>query len=312
MPVRDLSVRIKRKNDLSLRLLEIFGAMMVNQTTTDTAAELGISQPAVSAAIKQLEGQLGFPLFDRHKRRLVPTDEARSLFREVEPIFAHLRSVENHVRGLQSASEGTLRMMATPPLGHTLVPGLLRQFLEHRPGVTVKYDVRRMEHVIEAVEIGSADVGLVIGLDDHPAVAVEILRQLPMVALLPQGHALAGQDEITPADCLAHGFIGIEPGSRLGTMLRAAFDDAGVAYLPRVEARYCHTCAVLSNAGIGIAIVDHYTAEFLRDSRVVRRPFAPSMLVNANLLTRKSVKPSILVRALIADIRSHQMPGSNT
>ena len=60
-------MKIARRNDLSLRLLEIFGTLMLRQTTVAAAEELGISQPSVSTAIKQLEEQLGFELFEREK-----------------------------------------------------------------------------------------------------------------------------------------------------------------------------------------------------------------------------------------------------
>jgi len=60
-------MKIARRNDLSLRLLEVFGTLMLCRTTTAAAEELGISQPSVSIAIKQLEGQLGFALFERAK-----------------------------------------------------------------------------------------------------------------------------------------------------------------------------------------------------------------------------------------------------
>lgn len=65
-------MRIDRKNDLNLRLLEIFGVALRNQTTVAATEELGISQPAVSNAVKALEKQVGFVLFERTNRGLVP------------------------------------------------------------------------------------------------------------------------------------------------------------------------------------------------------------------------------------------------
>ncbi len=95
-------MKIERKNDLSLRLLEIFDAVMRRRTTVDAAADLGISQPAVSNAIKALEKQLGLVLFERTRRQLLPTEESRRLLREIEPLFGMLRNVEEEVRDLQS------------------------------------------------------------------------------------------------------------------------------------------------------------------------------------------------------------------
>lgn len=292
-------MRIARKNDLSVRLLEIFGAVMLHQTTVDAAMELGISQPAVSLAIKQLETQIGFPLFDRRNQRLQPTEEARSLFSQIEPILLQLRSVESHIQDLRKGTAGKLRIVTTPPLGHSVAPRVLRQFLADRPDVSVQYDVRRMDHVIQEVEVGSADIGMALALESHPAVHVEPLSADLMVALVPADHPLAQAQVITPEDCAEHGHIGLDQASRLGMLLRGAFNAAGVPYLPRVIVRYCHTSAVLANAGIGVAIVDRYTADFMAGSGLVARAFEPDITVGACLLTRRDRPPQRLADSFI-------------
>lgn len=292
-------MRVTRKNDLSLRLLEVFGAVMLHRTTVDAAEDLGVSQPAVSLSIKQLEKQLGFTLFERRSQRLQPTEEARSLFGRVEPILLQLRSVETHVQDLRNGTAGNLRIMATPPLGHSVIPKVLRSYLADRPGVTVEYDVRRMEHVIEEVEVGSADLGLVLGLENHQAVDVRVLRSERMVALVPEDHPLAHADIITPSDCVSHGHIGLDQVSRLGVLLRYAFQAHGVPYQPRVVVRYCHTSAVLGSVGMGVSIVDHFTAMSMADHGLVIRPFLPEIRVGACLLTRPNTPLSRLASGMV-------------
>ncbi|MDB6454195.1 helix-turn-helix domain-containing protein [Falsirhodobacter sp. 20TX0035] len=81
--------------EISLRLLEIFAAMMRSSTTTEAAKILHISQPAVSAGLRQLEANLGLRLFERRSRRLDPTNDAHTLYKEISPLFgrcAGLRS----------------------------------------------------------------------------------------------------------------------------------------------------------------------------------------------------------------------------
>lgn len=290
-------MKIARRNDLSLRLLEVFGTLMQHQTTVAAAQELGISQSSVSTAIKQLERQLGFALFERCKTRMVPTDDARSLYHEIEPLFAQLRSVESRVRDLRGGSVGKLRIMATPPLGHSVVPGAFLSFLKERPGVTVQYDVRRMENVIDAVAIGAADIGLCLGLEDHPGVTVQRLRTDRMVALMPADHPLAALSVIGPRDVGSTGLIGLDPASRLGQLLKNAFESAGVPYTPQVLVRYCHTAAVLAHSGGGVAVVDKYTAAFLPNMDLVVRPFDPPIPISACMLTRPGRPQSILAEA---------------
>lgn len=292
-------MRVSRKNDLSLRLLEIFGAVMLRRTTMDAAADLGISQPAVSLAIKQLEAQLDFSLFHRRNQRLHPTEEARSLFSRIEPIILQLRQVEGHVRELRAGTTGNLRIMATPPLGHSVIPVVLRNFLAERPEVTISYDIRRMEHVIEEVEVGSADVGLVLGLDRHQAVKVDVLRTDRMMALVPTGHPLASEETVTPRHCAEYGIIGLDQVSRLGMLLRYAFDSEEVPYQPRVVVRYCHTSAILASAGIGVSVVDNFTARFMTNRDLVAKPFLPEITVGTCILTQQNAQPSRLLSAFI-------------
>lgn len=290
-------MKITRRNDLSLRLLEVFGTLMQHQTTVASAEHLGISQASVSTAIKQLERQLGFALFERDKKRMVPTNDARSLFQEIEPLFEQLRSVESRVRDLRGGSVGKLRLMATPPLGHSVVPGALFRFLKDRPGVTVQYDVRRMENVIDAVAIGAADIGLCLGLEDHPGVTVQKLRTDRMVALMRADHPLAKLTVIGPRDLEGAGLIGLDRASRLGALVQNAFERACVPYTPQVEVRYCHTAAVLAHSGSGVAIVDSYTAGFLPNMDLVVRPFDPPISVTACMLTRPGRPQSTLAEA---------------
>ena len=64
---------------MNLRQIELLRAVVRCETTVRAAHELGLSQPAVSNAIKHLESQVGFPLFERVNNRLFPTAEARML-----------------------------------------------------------------------------------------------------------------------------------------------------------------------------------------------------------------------------------------
>jgi len=297
-------MRIQRRNDLSLRLLEIFGTLMLHQTTVDTATELGISQPAVSLAIKELEKQLGFALFERVKRRLHPTGEARSLFVEIEPLLSMMRSVESHVRDLRDGTEGKLRLMATPPLGNAVVPAALKRFVTDRPNVAVQYDVGRLDDVVEAVETGGAELGLVLALEHHPAVHVRTLKRYRLCALMPSGHPLRRSDAIDAAAVAAHGFVGLDRKSRLGLLLETAFARSGVPHEPRVVVRNCHTAAMLADAGIGIAIVDPFTAAFVKDLDLIVRPFEPQVPFAACLLTRPGVPLSRIGAGFVTDLEA--------
>lgn len=294
-------MKIERKNDLSLRLLEIFNAVMHCRTTVDAAEEIGISQPAVSNAIRALEKQLGFLLFERANRQLTPTEEAHLLLKEIEPLFGMLRDIEHEVRDMRDTRSGRLRLIATPPLGHTAVPVALKQFLADRPNVRVNFDVRRLETVIQSVEKGASEIGFVLGVKHHPSLNVMPLYESDMVCVTPARHPLAEKAVITPADIAGHTLIGLE--TALGATVKAAFDRAGVPHEAGVKVRYCHTACVLANAGIGVAVVDPFSARFTQVFDVAIRPFEPTTKVIAAALSRQDTPLSLLADALISELK---------
>lgn len=259
----------------SLRAWEVFGTLVRCGTTVAAAEVLGISQSAVSLAITDLEARLGFALFVRDRRRLEPTEAARVLLEEVEPLFHRLALVEMRAADIRDGAAGRLRIMSIPPLGHSVVPRALRT---GRPAVKVHYAVGQLERVVDPISGGLTDVGLALGSPDVATwpIDMRMLRVDPLIALVPEGHPLAGRTSIGPPDMEAHRYVGLEATSPLGLALRAAFRRCDVTYAPQVEVRYFHTAAVLAEAGNGLAIVDRYTGLFLPGMSMRAITFEPA------------------------------------
>ncbi len=299
-------MKIDRKNDLNLRMLEVFGAAMRNLTTVAAAEELGISQPAVSNAIKALEKQLDFSLFERTSRGLIPTDEARILYDEVEPIFIMMRGIEGQVHAVRSTRKGRLRIAATPPLSQSVIPVALKRFLEDRRDVRVSYDVRGLDAVVRSVETGGADLGLLLGMESYPGCELVPLFEGTMECVMLPDHPLARLDQVTPADMAKHDYVGIglDHESKLGALVRAAFAMSGVPHDTNLEVRYCHTACVLTSAGLGVSIVDSFTSRFMESDALIRRPFVPEVSVSAAAVVREGKPLSRVAGAFIEELKA--------
>ncbi|MCI5042247.1 MAG: LysR family transcriptional regulator [Donghicola eburneus] len=297
--------KIEDMPGVSLRLLEIFAAMMRCSTTVETAEFLGVSQPAVSAGLRQLESQLGITLFERTGRRLQPTAEARDLFEEIRPLFGLLRSFSTRARDMRSGRVGRLRVIATPPLGYSIGPKALRAFLSDRPNVTVAYDVRRLSNVLEAIETGQADVGLVLNAEKLETVNSEIVQRSQMVVLLPEDDPLAEQSTIAAEDLEGRQIVGIDQASQLGRLVAKGFALGSAPYEPQIEVRYCQTAAALVADGMGLTVVDPYSAQPYLQRGLVARPFMPACEIRASVLTRKGVPHSSTLLGFMEAIRAH-------
>ncbi|MGO4407111.1 LysR family transcriptional regulator [Bosea sp. RAF48] len=288
---------------MNLRQIELLRAVVRCETTVRAAQELGLSQPAVSNAIKHLESQVGFPLFERVNNRLFPTAEARSLYKDSEPIFALHAAFEARVQDIKENRAGHIRIIATPPLGYGVLPAALRNYLAKRPKVRVSFDVRRFEHVLESVENGTAELGFVMGLDDDRGLDAETFFTGSMVCVMRPDHPLASKPTITPDDLREVPYIALEQGTRMGTIVRRAFAQADVPFRFSVEVRYCNTACVLAENGVGVAVVDPLSPVFSGHYDLAIRPFSPASEVMASVVRSRKRPISRAADAFLREVR---------
>lgn len=291
---------------MTLRQLEILRALIRNRTTIAAAEALLLSQPAVSNALKQMEAQAGFALFERVNNRLFPTREALALAEDAEAIFTLHARLENRVRDLKESRSGALRLAATPPLGHGVIASLLPRFLAERPQVRVFLDVKRFEGVTESLENGLADIGFMLGEAEGLALTREELHGGDMVCVAPANHPLAEKTVVTPADLAAFPFIALERGTRMGEAVRESFRQADQPFAFAVEVRYCNTACILAANGVGAAIVDRYspTAISAAAQPLAVRPFRPATRTAAYAAWSPNRPLSRLAEAFLMEMRA--------
>lgn len=121
---------------MNLRQCEVFGAIMDFGTVTAAAERLHVSQPAVSKMLAQLERELGFAVFIRDRRRLIPTPEAEALHREVRRTFLSLDYLKRVASDLRHLRQGQLVVAATHIMGSHYLREVLTPFLRADPGLS--------------------------------------------------------------------------------------------------------------------------------------------------------------------------------
>lgn len=290
---------------MNLRHIEILCAVMRCRTTIAAAYELGISQPAISSAIKHLEAQIGMQLFQRAGNRLVPTSEAQAIYRDAEPLHAMSQAISRKIVDMRDTKRGHLRIMTTHALMRSVAARAVAHFVRNRNDVQVFFDVRRMEGVIESVESGFADLGFALAPPPRPGIHVEVVTSGEMVVALQHDHPLAKRPHLTPSDLSDAVLIGLEPSSRLGVLIRQCCEEAGSAYSPVIEVRHCTTACTLVEQGVGIAIIDSFTADKANAWNVAIRPFVPRLVVPACILYLQERQLSRLSHRFIQTLLKH-------
>ncbi|NPC55965.1 LysR family transcriptional regulator [Caenimonas soli] len=294
---------------INLRQLEVLRAVMRYRTTIGAAEELGMSQPAVSNAIKLAEAKIGVALFDRINSRLVPTEDARILVADAEPLFRVHEAIQRKAWDLRTGRAGVLRIASTAELSQFLVPPVLSQFIREHAEVRIALETLRMDELLECVESGSADVGLAMRPPARPSMIRDVLSEAEIVCICPSGDALADRPVITPFDLAGRVVIGPAPGSPLGASIDAAFERGGSQYNPDIEVRFSNVAAPLVDQGLGLGLVDELTARFRPESRFTTHRFSPRVPVKICGLVMRGKPVPRLVQAFLENARAYLQSG---
>ncbi|AYM71701.1 otopine catabolism/uptake operon transcriptional regulator OccR [Agrobacterium tumefaciens] len=276
---------------MNLRQVEAFRAVMLTGQMTAAAELMLVTQPAISRLIKDFEQATKLQLFERRGNHIIPTQEAKTLWKEVDRAFVGLNHIGNLAADIGRQAAGTLRIAAMPALANGLLPRFLAQFIRDRPNLQVSLMGLPSSMVMEAVASGRADIGYADGPQERQGFLIET-RSLPAVVAVPMGHRLAGLDRVTPQDLAGERIIKQETGTLFAMRVEVAI--GGIQRRPSIEVSLSHTALSLVREGGWIAIIDPAAAIEFTD-RIVLRPF--SIFIDAGFLEVRSAigAPSTIV-----------------
>lgn len=144
---------------ITLRQIEVFTEVLKSGSTTQASQLLALSQSAVSAALADLEGQLGVQLFDRVGKRLVVNEHGRLLYPRAVGLLEQASDIEQLFR----EDNGAIRLYASSTIGNYLLPGMLAAWRRDYPQLPLELSVGNSQDVINAVADFRVDLGLIEG-----------------------------------------------------------------------------------------------------------------------------------------------------
>ncbi len=268
---RDKAVRIK------MRQLEAFRAVVSTGSITGAARALGLSQPTVSNLVIALEEELKVQLFQRIKKRLVPTNEGRNFFTEVDRTLSSIEKLSNAADRLQAKATGWLNVVMPQSFVVNIVPAAIKRLQRKQPGLGVTLEYLPAGEAVESVAAGDWDFGIARLPITHRGVDMFPILQSEYVCVLPQGHLLTRKKTLVPHDLEGEAVILLSRRHEERYEIVEAFRSEGVVLNGLIETgALTATCAFVS-AGIGIAILDAVIASGYPDTNIEMRPFGPSM-----------------------------------
>jgi len=287
-----------RRMRLSLRQVEAFRVVVLAGSVSRAAERLFISQPAVSRLIADMEDTIGFTLFDR-ARRFQLTAEGRLLFREVEQAFSGLEWITKRAEDIATFRVGHLRIASSPALGLGFLPPIVREFQLKHEGVSLAAQVRSSPDVAQWVASGQIDVGFAALPVNQSGVRIRTFQPLPAICMVPRSHRLSTEPFVTPEMLASEPIISLGSDSMLRTLIDEAFAKAHVSMLSSVETTMSAQAALLAHEGLGIAIIDTFTAVAFQHPGLVLKPLQPFVAYDYAMLVPEHTEPSRLAQAFI-------------
>lgn len=246
--------------NVTLRQLRVFAAAAKSLSFGKAAEELHLTPPAVSMQIRELEGHVGLPLFDRTGRQVALTVTGEYLLAYVRKILATLKDAEDAIARFRGLQGGRL-VIGMVSTAKYFLPRLLAQFREEHPEVELRLLVSgNREQLVAAMQRNEVDLAVMGRPPREIATRAEPFAAHPHVIITPPDHALAKTMGHVPAQMLAKfPFIVREPGSGTRAAMEKYFADHRVEPRIAMEMASNESIKQAVMAGLGIAFLSLHT-----------------------------------------------------
>jgi len=280
---------------MNLRHIEIFHAVYVNGSVSAAARALNVSQPSVSKTLRHAETLLGFELFQRSNGRLLPTEDAHALFADVADIQERVRALREAGRNLRMGAGTTLRISALPSLGLGVLPDAVSRFLARRPDV--RFDLQTVHHddLLRKLYERESDIAIASEPPRGVALTHDWLGEGEMVVLYRERDMPDAPPRLELSQLVGRPLISLKGSGPIGKLLSEEIDRHDLVLDEIVVARTFYIAAALVRAGVGLAIVDNFTAAASMAPGLAMRPLRPSITFDVHAIHLLDRPPSMLV-----------------
>ncbi|MCG8610027.1 MAG: LysR substrate-binding domain-containing protein [Pseudomonadales bacterium] len=218
------------------------------------AEELGLTQPAVSAQIRQLDDALGQPLFDYVGKRLYRTQVGDELALATRNIFNEIERLQMEVAELQGSVRGELKLAAVST-AQSIVPRLLKGFLQQYPEVSIRVRVVNRAQALDRLQQNTDDLVIMGMVPSDRSLSFTPFLDNEMVAVIPAEHPFQKSPPKKIQTFLNQRLISREPGSGTRLALEAFCAEHRLGLKPYMELGSNDAVKHAVLAGLGVAVL---------------------------------------------------------
>lgn len=246
--------------NITLKQMKILEAVVEQRSYTDAAKALFMTQPAVSMQIKQMENQIGLPLFEREGKRVTTTEAGLELLHYAQNIRQQLDEAEQVLEELKGLKRGKLHLTMASTANY-FAPHLIAAFHHEYPGADVTLDVTNRSGLLDALDNNTTDM-VIMGRppEGHNLIGIPFINN-PLVVIAYPEHPLAQKKSIPLSEVANESFIVRERDS--GTRMAADryFAEHNLELTPGMVMNRSEAIKQAVMAELGLGIVSLHTIE---------------------------------------------------
>ncbi len=279
---------------MNLRHIEIFHAVYVNGSVSGAARALNVSQPSVSKTLRHAESLLGFPLFQRTNGRLVATEDAHMLFAEASEIQDRVYALREAGRNLKRGAGAVLRVSALPSLALHALPTAVSRFLRNHENV--KFDLQTVHHDDLLRKLYERETDIAIAYEVPPAAPLghRWLGEGELVVLYREQDMPDAPPRIELERLRGQRFISLAASGPIGQLFTQELQRQDLELDEVVSARTFYIASALVRQGVGMTVVDSFTAQSSLVPGLAMRPLKPQLTFDVHAMFLLNRPPTAL------------------
>ena len=244
---------------LTLRQVEVIRAVMMTGSIAGAAEYLNVSAPGISRLVKHAEESLRVRLFERKGGVFLPAPEARAVFDQINEVYGKIEGLETAIGNLNSGKSGELAFGSVPSVAQFIVARAVVAIRRRFPDLYIDLNVLKIEEAVDYLLLERGELVAMSYAFTHPSLEFTELGAGELVAVVPDGHALAGRARVSVRELAGEPLIGVGPSDPYGAIIAEPFARVGVDYRLAIRARFAQTVVSLVRHGLGVAVIDEFS-----------------------------------------------------
>jgi LysR family carnitine catabolism transcriptional activator len=294
-----------------LRHVLTFVCLAETQNFRRAAERLGLSQPAVSAHIRDLERQFGVPLVHRTTRQVSLTAEGQVFAARAKRALNELDLASQDLRDVAAVHRGRVVVSCIVPMMATIVPDVIRRITQDHPAIELQIIDVLSAQLVQLVARGDVD----FGIGPRPLsgdLSFEPLQRDRYVVAVPERHPLAARKTINFDELADHPVITMRPDANARTVIDQVIQGRSQPLRPRFELLHLFSIGRMVEAGLGVAVLPLSAMAIIGSTRIETVEIkSPRIFRDIGLVTRRgyqySPAASIFARLVKESLRMSKL-----